>query len=431
MEKESLKKSLKPIHLWAIAVGLVISGDYFGWSYGYQVATPWEFLVSTVLISIFYICFAFSFTELTTAIPKAGGPFAYSRKALGDIGGFIAGFATLVEFLFAPPAIASALGAYLHFLIPDIPQIPAAVAAIVLFTLINLLGVYQTARFELFVTIIASFGILLYILQVAPHFDFKHIGLSGNLRWSSVFATIPFSIWFYLALEGVAMAAEETENPTKDIPLGYSLGIGTLVFFAMGIMILTSGLGISEELSKTDNPLPRALLFIKGEKTLLVSIFTFFGLFGIMASLLGIILGYSRQIFALSRENYLPKFLSHLNPKTHSPDLACLLGGVLGIIFILLGKTDKLITLSVMGAIVMYIISMVGLFVLRKKFPEMKRPYKTPLYPFLPAISLLLGIVCLISVVYNNWDLFLIFVFGFLLNLLLFLVRKKYMSSKA
>ncbi|MCB1177322.1 MAG: amino acid permease, partial [Leptospiraceae bacterium] len=116
-QESGLKKSLKPFHLWGIAVGLVISGDYFGWNYGLK-SGALEFFIATLIVTFFYITFAFSFTELSTAIPQAGGPFAYSRRALGKTGGFIAGFATLVEFLFAAPAIAYALGSYLHFLFP-------------------------------------------------------------------------------------------------------------------------------------------------------------------------------------------------------------------------------------------------------------------------------------------------------------------------
>jgi ethanolamine permease len=113
---ETLKRTLKPIHLWAIAVGLVISGEYFGWNYGWGVAGTIGFLIATLIVTIMYVTFIFSYNELTTAIPHAGGAFAYSYRAMGPFGGLIAGYATLVDFLLATPAIAFALGSYLHFL---------------------------------------------------------------------------------------------------------------------------------------------------------------------------------------------------------------------------------------------------------------------------------------------------------------------------
>src|ERR1700709_2518490 len=118
---EQLKRVLKPIHLWAIAVGLVISGEYFGWNLGWAVSGTIGFLIATLVITLMYVTFIFSYTELTTSIPHAGGAFAYAYRAMGPIGGLIAGYATLIDFLIATPAIAAALGSYLHFLNPDIP----------------------------------------------------------------------------------------------------------------------------------------------------------------------------------------------------------------------------------------------------------------------------------------------------------------------
>src|ERR1700754_3410947 len=123
---EQLKKVLKPVHLWAIAVGLVISGEYFGWNLGWGVSGTIGFLIATLVITVMYITFIFSYTELTTSIPHAGGAFAYAYRALGPIGGLVAGYATLVDFLFATPVIASGLGSYLHFLYPAVPVIPCA-----------------------------------------------------------------------------------------------------------------------------------------------------------------------------------------------------------------------------------------------------------------------------------------------------------------
>ena len=94
--KRELRRSLKTIHLWGIAVGLVISGEYFGWSYGWSSAGTLGFLVTSLVIAAMYTTFIFSFTELTTAIPHAGGPFAYARRAFGPKGGYLAGIATLV-----------------------------------------------------------------------------------------------------------------------------------------------------------------------------------------------------------------------------------------------------------------------------------------------------------------------------------------------
>jgi ethanolamine permease len=417
----NLKKALRPIHLWAIAVGLVISGDYFGWNYGFKSGVL-EFFVATILVTLFYIAFAFSFTELSTSIPQASGPFAYSKRALGKTGGFIAGFATLMEFLFAAPAIASALGSYLHFLYPEIPALVASISFIVLFTIVNLFGIQQTANFEVIITIIASIGIVVYIIMIYPFSKpliiFKDL---NSFSLESVWRAMPFAIWFYLAVEGVAMAAEETENPKKDIPIGYFLGIGTLVFFALSVLILTSGLDRSEELIKNDHPLAEALKLVYGEESNIPIYFAYFGLIGIMASLLGIIFSYSRQIFGVAREGYLPRFLAKLDQKTGTPRNANIIGGFIGLLGVISGRTDELITLSVMGAIVMYMISMISLFVLRTNEPNMIRPFKAPFYPYLPLFAFMMALVCLLSVVWSNLFISFLFISLFIINYIIFI----------
>ena len=129
----SLKATLNGWHLWGLAVGLVISGEYFGWSYGWDKAGTLGFLVTSILIAIMYTTFIFSFTELTTSIPHAGGPFAYARRAYGAKMAYVAGFATLVEFVFAPPAIAMAIGAYLNVQFPGVDPKMFAMGAYVVF----------------------------------------------------------------------------------------------------------------------------------------------------------------------------------------------------------------------------------------------------------------------------------------------------------
>ncbi|WP_286864219.1 amino acid permease, partial [Herbaspirillum sp. UBA812] len=153
----TLKPVLSTLQLWAIAVGLVISGEYFGWSYGWASAGTLGFTVTALFIAAMYATFIFSFTELTTSIPHAGGPFAYSKRAFGPVGGYLAGAATLIEFVFAPPAIALAIGAYLNVQFPNIDPKLAALGAYLVFMTLNIVGVQIAATFELFVTLLAIF----------------------------------------------------------------------------------------------------------------------------------------------------------------------------------------------------------------------------------------------------------------------------------
>lgn len=406
----ALKKVLKPLHLWAIAVGLVISGEYFGWNYGWAVSGTVGFLVATLLITVLYVTFIFSFTELTTAIPQAGGPFAYAHRALGPVGGFVAGYATLVEFLFAPPAIAFALGSYVHFLYPSVPVLTTALGSYALFIGINLLGIKESALFSLVVTLLAVAELLVFMGLVAPHFKASNF-LADPMPFGAagVFAALPFAIWFYLAIEGVAMVAEEVQDPQRTIPIGYTYGLVTLVFLALGVMVLTGGVTNWHRLSAIDYPLPEALSYALGKGSPWTKVFASIGLFGLVASFHGTIIGYSRQVFELARAGYLPNFLARVSPRFQTPHWALVAGGVVGCVSLLTGTTDKLIILSVLGAVLMYLISLLSLFVLRRKEPNLVRPFVTPFYPWFPLVATVLSVVSLGAIVYYNWLLSLVF----------------------
>lgn len=427
----ALKQTLSTLQLWGIAVGLVISGEYFGWSYGWASAGTLGFTVTAVFVAAMYTTFIFSFTELTTSIPHAGGPFAYSKAAFGPVGGYIAGAATLIEFVFAPPAIALAIGAYLNVQFPGLDPKLAAVGAYCVFMTLNIVGVQVAATFELLVTLLAIFELLVFMGVVSPGFslaNFTRGGWSGQDNFSlasvpGMFAAIPFAIWFFLAIEGVAMAAEEAKDPRRSIPVAYVAGILTLVVLAVGVMVFAGGAGDWTKLANINDPLPQAMKGIVGANSNWLHMLVWLGLFGLIASFHGIILGYSRQIFALSREAYLPPFFSKIHPRFRTPHRAILLGGAIGIAAIFSDELIKLggqtltaniVTMSVFGAITMYIVSMLSLFKLRRSAPAMVRPFRAPLYPFFPAFALCSALVCMGTMIYYNALIFAVFA-GFML----------------
>ncbi len=422
----TLARTLGGFQLWGIAVGLVISGEYFGWSYGWAQAGTLGFLVTTILVAAMYAAFIFSFTELTTAIPHAGGPFAYSHRAFGRLGGAIAGFATLIEFLFAPPAIALAIGAYLAVQFPGLDQKLAAVGAYLLFVALNIIGVQIAASFELVVTLLAVGELLVFMGVVAPAFRWENFAAGG---WSGqgqfgvaaipgMFAAIPFAIWFFLAIEGVAMAAEEAHDPRRTIPQAYITGIMTLTVLAFGVMIFAGGSGDWRTLSSLNDPLPQAMKSVVGQSSGWLHMLVWLGLFGLVASFHGIIMGYARQMFALARAGFLPGVLARLHPRFRTPHLATIAGGAVGIAAIYSDRfvgiagqplTASIVTMSVFGALVMYLMSMASLFRLRSAQPSLERPWRAPLYPLAPAFALAMAAVALVAMIWFNPIIFALF----------------------
>jgi len=425
--EQQLSRSLSGIHLWGIAVGLVISGEYFGWSYGWANAGTLGFLVTTVLIAVMYTTFIFSYTELTTAIPHAGGPFAYGYRAFGPVGGYLAGYATLVEFVFAPPAIALAIGAYLHVQFQHLDARVAAVGAYAIFMTLNIVGVVIAATFELVITLLAIAELVVFMAVVAGGFSwahYTHLGWAGHAHPTAgllggIFAAIPFAIWFFLAIEGAAMAAEEVKNPSRTIPPAYLFGILTLLALAFGTMIFAGGAGNWRQIADINDPLPQAMRIVVGARSGWLRLLVWVGLLGLIASFHGIIMGYSRQIFALARAGYLPRCLGRVHQRWRTPYVAVLAGGAVGVaaiysdrVITIAGQplTASIVTLSALGAIVMYIVSLAGVFRLRRREPHLNRPFRTPLFPIFPLVALLLAVVSLVSIVYYNPQLAVIFV---------------------
>jgi len=239
-----LKKALGPVMLWGLGVGYVISGEYFGWNLGLPLGGTYGLLLAFILITVLYVAFVFSYAELACAIPRAGGVLVYALRALGRPGAFLGGLAQVVEFVFAPPAIAIAIGAYVQIWFPEWNQKAVAVAAYVLFTSLNIWGVKQAAVFELVVTILAVGELLLFCAVVAPHFSLSRFTANAWPNgWPGALAAIPFAIWFYLAIEGVANVAEEARHPQRDVALGFGAAIATLVALAGLVFFLSVGVG--------------------------------------------------------------------------------------------------------------------------------------------------------------------------------------------
>lgn len=396
----ALKRVLRPVHLWAIAVGLVISGDYFGWNYGLAQGGPVGMGLATLAVTLLYVCFIFSYTELSTAIPHAGGPFAFAQRAFGPWGAYLAGAFTLLEFLFAPPAIARAIGSYVHFRVPALPVDAVAVGAFVVFGTVNALGVSIAATFELVVTVLATFELALFFGLTAPHVQASQLLARPLLPhgWAGVFTALPFAIWFYLGLEGVAMSAEEVVDPKRTIPRGYLAGITTLVTLALGTLVCTCGVLPWPELVRDDSPLPHALARVLSPGHPMTHLMVYLGLLGLVASFHGIVMGCSRQVFALAREGLIPRGLAALHPRLQTPVRAIALSAVVGMGATLSGRTDALITLSVLGALGVYAVSMAAVLRLRRTEPALERPFRAPLHPVLPLVAVALSAVAFASV---------------------------------
>ena len=467
LKQRKLKPSAGWILLWALGVGAVISGDYGGWNGGLLAGGFWGLAVATVAMAIMYVCMVLSIAELSAALPHAGGFYSFTRSALGPTGGFICGVTDTIEYVLTPAVIVYFIGGYLHELFPLVPVGIWWIAAYALFVTINILGSKLTLQVGLIVTLLAILVLVIFYVSVIGTGSFdpsllevpekpsslKEVLGSG---WSSIFAALPFAIWFYLAIEQLPLAAEETHNVVRDMPRALILGIITLLILSLLTMVLNSGIGPgAEAIGKSDAPLSDGFKAVFGDG-LTTQAFTLIALTGLIASFHTIIYAYGRVLFALSRAGYFPRWISKTS-RFHTPHRALLLGAVagLGCIFMIAGL-DKIIPagwlgsnaaadrqgkiaatllhMAVFGAVISYGMVMISYIKLKISQPDLPRPYQSPLGITGAALGAGLSVLALVACFFQkDYRAAMIGVSLFLLVAILyfFLYSRKHLVAQA
>jgi len=380
---------------WVLLAGLgvayVISGDYAGWNFGLAEGGWGGLLIATILMGIMYTAMVFSLAELSSALPTAGGGYTFARRAMGPWGGFLTGTAILIEYAIAPAAIVVFIGGYIESL--DILGItagwPVYLACYAIFVGVHLIGVGEALKVMFAITVVAVIGLLIFVVGMIPKFDASNLtniepddssGASSFLPfgYAGILSAFVYGIWFFLAVEGVPLAAEETRDPKRDMPRGLIAAMLILLVFAALMLTLAPGGSGADTIAESDNPLPEAANAAYGGSGFVGDAVNYIGLAGLVASFFSIIFAYSRQLFALSRAGYFPRALSKTTQR-RSPAIALILPGVVG--FLLAAITEDgatMINIAVFGATVSYVLMMLSHIILRSKEPDLDRPYRTP-----------------------------------------------------
>ena len=411
LQKRELKQGAAGWLLLAgLGVAYVISGDFAGWNFGLEQGGWGGLLIATVLMAIMYTCMVFGLAELASALPVAGAGYAFARRALGPLGGFATGTAILIEYAIAPGAIAVFIGGYVEALglFGLTSGWPVFVACYVIFVGIHLYGVGEALRVMFVITAIAVVALLVFVIGMIPQFDPGKLldipatdaaGASSFIPFgfAGILAAFVYGIWFFLAIEGVPLAAEEARDPKRDMPRGIIAAMLLLLVFAALMLLFAPGGAGSSTIQSSDNPLPEALRAATGDGSVLADFVNYAGLAGLVASFFSIIYAYSRQLFALSRAGYLPRALSVTGGRK-TPILALIVPGVIGLLLAGITKDGALlINIAVFGATVSYVLMMVSHIVLRRREPDLERPYRTPGGTLTTGVALVLAVCAVIA----------------------------------
>lgn len=215
---------------WLLLIGLgvayVISGDFAGWNFGIAQGGWGGMFIATALAALMYLCLCLSMSEMSTMMPTAGGGYSFARAAFGPFGGYLTGTAILIEYAIAPAAIAVFIGGYCESLF-GINGWMIYLACYAIFMGIHLKGAGEALKIMFAITLVAAVALVVFIVAMIPHFNAQNlfdipvgtgIGASSFLPhgYLGIWAAVPFAIWFFLAVEGVPLAAEEAKDPAKD-----------------------------------------------------------------------------------------------------------------------------------------------------------------------------------------------------------------------
>ncbi|MCX8153537.1 MAG: amino acid permease [Candidatus Bathyarchaeota archaeon] len=395
--EQHLKRNLGLIRTTMLGVGgslsaanFVIIGEAAGMA-GYAI-------VPIVIVCGFLsLLTMFSYAELGTAIPLAGGEYTFSKVAYGGFTSFLTGWFEWLSNMFYTALSAIGFAYVISYLVPQINIPLTAVVVVAVFAIINLMGSKETATTETIITIIvlAVLGIFVvggwsFIQNAPPEQPASPVGILG------IFAATAYLFELYLGAEAVAAAQAEVKNPEKNIPRAIMLSALILIALYTSVVVVAVGVAPPEVLSHQASPIAYVAEQTMGPAgAVLVTIgLAITGL----AATNEAIMAQSRVLYAMSRDGYLPKGLCKVHKRYCTPHVAIIVGAVFTAIFAATGLVNFVVYAVNLGFIIGFSIVNLAVIRLRKLAPHLKRPFKTPLYPLTPIAGIAASIFLMLFI---------------------------------
>ncbi len=396
-EKRGLRRYAGVWSLWALGVAAVISGDFYGWNFGLGAGGFGGLFLATLIITVMYIALCYSIAEMATALPHTGGAYSFARSAMGPWGGFITGLAENMEYVITPAVVVVAIGSYMGAICTSLFgfELPAWLWWAIFYVFyvgLNIWGVEVSLKFTVFICLLALAILVFFYIVAIPSFSWEALNNvvpdEGNSSFlphglQGMFYAFPFAIWFYLAIEELPLAAEESHDWQKNLPKGILLGLLTLIATAFLTLFLNGGVGPigAAVIGGSAEPLFEGFKAVFGEG-MGAAVLALIAVAGLVASFHTIIFAYGRNIFSLSRAGYFPHWLSATHGTRKTPHVALIAGGAIGFIVCLIMQqaTGKLLGailyMAVFGAVIAYVMQFVSFIMLRRNLPNIDRPFK-------------------------------------------------------
>ncbi|HEX4037822.1 MAG TPA: amino acid permease [Acidobacteriaceae bacterium] len=430
--EHTLKRSLGPINLVTLGIGAIIGAGIFvlTGTVAAQFAGP-AIVLSFVVAGVGCIFAGLCYAEFAAMIPIAGSAYTYGYTTLGEIVGWIIGWALCLEYAFGAATVAVGLSGYVSSLLGYFgvhlpfnakPSISAvlfghpfsakvdivAFCAILVVTTILVVGVRESANFTS-AAVMVKVSVVLIFIGLATHFAFTHWhhmmlnwhpfipknrGHFGEFGWSGIMRGASVVFFAYIGFDAVSTAAQEARNPQKDLPFGI---LGSLIICTILYIIVSGLLTGVKSYATLNTPAPvadGAVAIGAGWGVSLMDVGVIAGLASVM---LVMMLGQTRVLYTMAHDGLLPKWVSDIHPRFRTPWLVTIAVGVMVAFLAAFFDINFLGELVSLGTLLAFTIVCLGVWVMRKKQPGALRPFRTPWVPFVPIAGMVIAVALMVS----------------------------------
>jgi len=388
MENSGLKRGLTLVTVFTLITGAMVG---MAWAtlpnvlFGY--AGP-ALLVSVLIAAFFSILIGLCYAELCAAMPYAGGEYHYTRAAMGNFPSFITGWFLVIAYSAMMPGEVIILSKIFAMLSSFPPKWLTGTIIALIFGMINIIGVRISAIVQLIFTVVLFLGMAIFIF-----------GGLGNIQWENfspffeghvpgMLMMVPIAMLAFMGFDIVPQAAEEVRSPIKKVVYLIPLSIIFVCFFYFGAFFTAAANAPPDVIaqSKAEVPLIDVAKGFLGEGGALVILIA--GIMGLITTMNAFVIGASRLMLGMAREGVLPGLLAKIHPQYGTPHWAILLITVFGILGAIFQKLFLVFQIASSAILIAFIMVIISFFVLRRKKPEMERPYRVPFYPWVPIIAI-------------------------------------------
>ncbi|MDE3060678.1 MAG: amino acid permease [Pseudomonadota bacterium] len=443
-EKGELKRTLTAANLVSLGIGCIIGTGIFVMTgqAAAQFAGP-AIILSFILAGCCCAFAALCYGELASMLPVSGSAYSYAYASLGEIFAWIVGWLLLLEYGIAGSTVAVGWSGYIvsflkdfHIIVPPewaaatgmkvtlasgaagkaIFNLPAALGLSVV-TMLLVVGVKESATVNNIIVIIKVAVILLFIafglFYITPAnwhpFLPANTGEYGHFGWSGVFHGASYIFFAYVGFEAVSTAAQEARNPQRDVPIGIvgSLTVCTILYILVSLVLT----GIVKY-TTLDVPDPIAVAVDAIHLPWLAFTVKIGAICGLSSVMLVLMYGQTRIFYTMARDGLLPPLFSHVHPRFKTPWLNTILVGILSAVVAGMTPIEDLGDLVNLGTLMAFTIICFTVFYMRRKEPNLPRPFKVPF----PKVTPWLGMAFCLFLISTLWATFVALIPYFILG---------------